>query len=763
MVTGDEDFLEVAERGTEYLRDHMRFVDRDEDVVYWYHGVDLRDGTEKKLYASEFGDDYDAIAMYEQIYALAGPTQLYRLTGDQRIASDIDGTLRLFEKFFRDDEQGGYYSHIDPIQLSPHHESLGRNRSRKNWNSVGDHAPAYLFNLYLATGEERHAEMLEDTFDTISRALPGLRQPVRARAVLRRLVARPRMGLAAGPRGGRSQPEDRLEPHADDGDPVQAVATPSWPSSIARTMPAVGSDLQRGGWYDMVERTLLGEPATAPLHLARPQDVVAAGAGHPRLPDPGGPHRRRRVHPRRPGRLRRSTTRSSSTTTRAACTSTSSPTAPRTCCGTERLKGSHSMSMYHTAELCYLATVYQRLLLHGEPLTLWFRPRPDGFPDRMLRVAPDAAAAGEGPPGLGGDRRQAVLGVRRGRDDGEAAGHRIHGHGPRAPRSQSTTNKGRTMRLNSHKRGELTVITLDGSLDSGTASSVQTDLEQLIPQAGTTVLDLGRMTYMSSAGLRVLLLIHRRAQAERGTDRTHQAFPRRARGDERDRLPRLLRGRGLREHAACGAGRTDGGSRRAHRATRSSASTPIPRTASGNTRCGPAACCLSARPPVPGGVNFSVYSNHATGCHARLVPPRRAGPDRGTAVSAIVPHRRCVRDDRVRRGRRDDRVRLPGGGTQRGESPVRPVDESSSTRTRSSSAAGTSGARPPSRTPPTAPASGTTISTGRMTGRSTSRQRIWSSTSCTCADSPGTPRPGCVIPARSPDSPRRSPTSAASA
>jgi anti-anti-sigma factor len=68
------------------------------------------------------------------------------------------------------------------------------------------------------------------------------------------------------------------------------------------------------------------------------------------------------------------------------------------------------------------------------------------------------------------------------------------------------------MRLNSHKRGELNVITLDGSLDSATAPSVRTDLEQLIPKAGTTVLDLRRMTYMSSAGLRVLLLIHRRAE-----------------------------------------------------------------------------------------------------------------------------------------------------------------------------------------------------------------------------------------------------------
>ncbi len=62
--------------------------------------------------------------------------------------------------------------------------------------------------------------------------------------------------------------------------------------------------------------------------------------------------------------------------------------------GTERLKGSHSMSAYHATELCYLATVYQRLLIHGDPLDLYFRPRPDGFPDRMLRVAPDALPAG---------------------------------------------------------------------------------------------------------------------------------------------------------------------------------------------------------------------------------------------------------------------------------------------------------------------------------------------------------------------------------
>jgi hypothetical protein len=52
------------------------------------------------------------------------------------------------------------------------------------------------------------------------------------------------------------------------------------------------------------------------------------------------------------------------------------------------------MSMCHAAELCYLATVYERLLLNGDPLTLWFRPRPDGFADRILRVAPDALPPG---------------------------------------------------------------------------------------------------------------------------------------------------------------------------------------------------------------------------------------------------------------------------------------------------------------------------------------------------------------------------------
>jgi len=59
LLTGEDRFLEAAEKGTQYLRDHMRFYDTDENVVYWYHGIDVKHEQEHKIFASEFGDDYD--------------------------------------------------------------------------------------------------------------------------------------------------------------------------------------------------------------------------------------------------------------------------------------------------------------------------------------------------------------------------------------------------------------------------------------------------------------------------------------------------------------------------------------------------------------------------------------------------------------------------------------------------------------------------------------------------------------------------------
>ena len=98
MMTGDEPFLEAAEKGSQYLRDHMRFYDQDEDVVYWYHGIKVEGDKETKLLTSEFGDDYYSIPMYEQIYALAGLTMTYRLTGDAKILWDIEKTVQDIRK-----------------------------------------------------------------------------------------------------------------------------------------------------------------------------------------------------------------------------------------------------------------------------------------------------------------------------------------------------------------------------------------------------------------------------------------------------------------------------------------------------------------------------------------------------------------------------------------------------------------------------------------------------------------------------------------
>ena len=96
LLTGDDRYLEGAEKGTEYLREHMRFHDADEKIVYWYHGIDVHGDREEKIFASEFGDDFMAIPAYEQIYALVGPVQTYRITGDLAHPErrQVDGGIR---------------------------------------------------------------------------------------------------------------------------------------------------------------------------------------------------------------------------------------------------------------------------------------------------------------------------------------------------------------------------------------------------------------------------------------------------------------------------------------------------------------------------------------------------------------------------------------------------------------------------------------------------------------------------------------------
>src|SRR4029078_10604380 len=91
----------------------------DDETVYWYHAIDIRGTHERKVLAPEFGDDYDAIPAYEQIYALAGAVQTWRATGDPRIIEDAIKTCNLFDRYFLDTDPGGYLSHIRAVKLAP--------------------------------------------------------------------------------------------------------------------------------------------------------------------------------------------------------------------------------------------------------------------------------------------------------------------------------------------------------------------------------------------------------------------------------------------------------------------------------------------------------------------------------------------------------------------------------------------------------------------------------------------------------------------
>ncbi|HRX59764.1 MAG TPA: N-acyl-D-glucosamine 2-epimerase [Candidatus Competibacter sp.] len=395
LLTGYERYLEAAQKGTEYLRDHFRFRDKSEDISYWYHAVDINnDGSEQKIFASEFGDDYHAIPCYEQIYALAGPTQTYRATGNRLIMDDIKSTINLFNRFFKDkSEKGGYYSHIDPITLSPYSETLGHNQARKNWNSVGDHAPAYLINLWLATEAQEYADFLEYTFDTIARRFPDYAESDFVQEKFHddwskdqtwgwqqnRAVVGHNLKIAWNLIRMHS-----LKTKED----YAALAT-----KIAGLMPKAGGDPQRGGWYDVVERVL--GPGEKFHRFAwhdrkawwqQEQGILAYLILHGVLKDP--------EHLR--------IARESAAFYNAWFLDTDSggvyfnvlANGQPYLLGTERGKGSHSMAGYHSFELAYLAATYTNLLITKEPMDFYFKPEPGGFADNVLRVQPDILPKG---------------------------------------------------------------------------------------------------------------------------------------------------------------------------------------------------------------------------------------------------------------------------------------------------------------------------------------------------------------------------------
>ncbi|MBN8231523.1 AGE family epimerase/isomerase [Corallococcus macrosporus] len=158
LMTGDHRYRLAAAAGIQFQRSSFRILSPDGQSCLWAYGRRKGVNGTVTLVASENSDDSGAIALYEQIYGLAGLAQYYRITGDPEVLEDLRRTVRTFNTLFLDSKDAnaafpgldGYFAHLDPVTLRPDSAALGRLQSRKNWNSVGDHIPAYLINLILA-------------------------------------------------------------------------------------------------------------------------------------------------------------------------------------------------------------------------------------------------------------------------------------------------------------------------------------------------------------------------------------------------------------------------------------------------------------------------------------------------------------------------------------------------------------------------------------------------------------------------------------
>jgi mannose/cellobiose epimerase-like protein (N-acyl-D-glucosamine 2-epimerase family) len=169
LLTGQDRFRLAAAAGIRYQRDTFRSLSHDGTFCIWNFGKRKTDDKYKQevgakiIMGSLNPDDYGTIPLYEQIYALAGMAQFYRISMDWEVLEDIERTINTFQIFYLDSQEnypfsglGGYFSHLDYPSLRPDVQALGDNRLRKNWNSIGDHIPAYLVNLILALDPPTH-------------------------------------------------------------------------------------------------------------------------------------------------------------------------------------------------------------------------------------------------------------------------------------------------------------------------------------------------------------------------------------------------------------------------------------------------------------------------------------------------------------------------------------------------------------------------------------------------------------------------------
>ena len=78
------------------------------------------------------------------------------------------------------------------------------------------------------------------------------------------------------------------------------------------------------------------------------------------------------------------------------------------------------------------------------------------------------------------------------------------------------------MSLNIEKKvSDVTTLALKGRLDTVTAPALEAELQNVLPDTSTLVLDMANLEYISSAGLRVILKAHKVMSAKGTMKLTH--------------------------------------------------------------------------------------------------------------------------------------------------------------------------------------------------------------------------------------------------
>lgn len=73
------------------------------------------------------------------------------------------------------------------------------------------------------------------------------------------------------------------------------------------------------------------------------------------------------------------------------------------------------------------------------------------------------------------------------------------------------------MEINIKTVEDIKVVVLEGDIDASTAPNVTKEVMALVEPGSKILLDMTKVEYMSSAGLRTLLTLHRQTDAKKGS------------------------------------------------------------------------------------------------------------------------------------------------------------------------------------------------------------------------------------------------------